>query len=121
VTWILVAAGGAAGSLCRWLLASAVQSAARTGFPAGTLAVNVLGSLAAGWLAARLTGDATHPARLLLLTGFCGGFTTFSAFTLETAQLVAGGRAGRALLYVAVSLALGLVAVAAGWALGRRG
>lgn len=121
MSWLLVAAGSAAGGLCRWLLAGALQ---RPGVPAGTLAVNVLGSLLVGWLAARVgdgQGGSAAPARLLLVTGFCGGFTTFSAFTLETLRLAQDGRGARALGYVAASLALGLAAVAAGWMLGRRG
>ena len=117
MNWLLVAAGGAAGSMCRWLLVSTTQ---RPHFPAGTLLVNVLGSLLVGWLAARF-GGGHGSARLLLITGFCGGFTTFSAFTLETLQLAQEGRGGRALAYVAASLALGVGAVAAGWMLGRGG
>ena len=117
MSWLLVAAGGAVGSLCRWLLASAVQ---RPVFPTGTLFVNVLGSLLVGWLGARL-GETWSDARLLLVTGFCGGFTTFSALSLETLRLAQEGRGGRALANVAASLVLGLAAVAAGWSLGRRG
>jgi fluoride exporter len=120
VSWLLVAAGSAAGGVCRWLLVGALQ---RPAFPTGTLAVNALGSLLVGWLAARL-GDAqagpAATARLLLVTGFCGGFTTFSAFSLETLRLAQDGRGARALGYVAASLALGLAAVAVGWMLGRR-
>ena len=117
MSWLLVAGGGAAGSLCRWLLAGATQ---RLDFPAGTLLVNVLGSLLVGWLAARL-GETWSDARLLLVTGFCGGFTTFSAFTLETLRLAQEGRGGRALANVAASVVLGIAAVATGWMLGRRG
>ena len=121
MNFVLVAAGGAAGSVCRWLLASAmVVPASRWQFPAGTLLVNVLGSLLVGWFAAKL-GETGSDARLLLVTGFCGGFTTFSAFTLEALRLAQDGRGGRALLYVATSLALGLGGVAAGWTLGQRG
>lgn len=118
---LLVVAGSAAGGLCRWLLAGLLQ---RADFPTGTLAVNVLGCLLVGFLAARLgEPSAAGPAslaRLLLVTGFCGGFTTFSAFSLETLRLAQDGRGMRALLYVGASLLLGLAAVAAGWAAGRR-
>lgn len=120
VSWLLVAAGSAAGGVCRWLLAAALQ---RPGFPVGTLAVNALGSLLVGIVAARL-GDATDARasamRLLVITGFCGGFTTFSALSLETLRLAQEGRGGRALAYVAATLALGLGAVALGWTIGRR-
>lgn len=118
---LLVAAGSAAGGVCRWLLAGLLQ---RATFPSGTLAVNALGCLLAGWLAARLgepsTAGPAQMARLLLVTGFCGGFTTFSAFSLETLRLAQEGRGGRALAYVAASLLLGMAAVATGWAAGRR-
>ena len=121
VSWLLIAAGGAAGSVCRWVLAGLLQ---RPHFPAGTLAVNALGSLLVGFVAARL-GDAsdatTSATRLLVITGFCGGFTTFSALSIETLRLAQEGRGARALLYVATTLALGLGAVALGWMVGRRG
>lgn len=121
MSWLLVALGSAAGGVTRWVLAGALQ---RPFFPAGTLVVNALGSLIVGFVAARLgdASDATASAtRLLLITGFCGGFTTFSALTVETLRLAQEGRGGRALLYVASTLALGIAAVALGWALGRRG
>ena len=116
--WLCVALGSAAGGVARWLIAGAMNRPG-TAWPAGTLAVNVAGSLLIGVLARRLGGDA-GVAWLLLATGFCGGFTTFSAFSLEALRLLQEGRTGRALLYVVASVGLSLAAAAVGWMLGRR-
>jgi CrcB protein len=108
---LLVALGGALGAVGRHLISVAALSFLGPGFPWGTLAVNILGSAAIGVAAgAGLPGD----ARLLLVTGFLGGFTTFSAFSLETATLAARAPA-LALLYVAASLGFGLAAFALAW------
>lgn len=112
----LVALGGALGSVARYLVSLAALGTLGAGFPWGTLAVNVLGSAAIGVAAgAGLEGG----ARLLVVTGFLGGFTTFSAFSLETGSLFARSPP-LAALYVAVSLALGLAAFALAWWLVRR-
>jgi CrcB protein len=113
---LLVALGGAAGSVLRHLLSVLALGALGAGFPWGTLAVNVLGSGAIGLAAGLgLQGE----GRLLLVTGFLGGFTTFSAFSLETATL-AERSLPLAALYVAASLALGLGAFALVFWLARR-
>ena len=114
VNVLLVAGGGALGSAARYLLSLLALRWCGTGFPAGTLAVNVLGCLAAGIVAARV--DPLSPWRTFLISGVLGGFTTFSAFGLETRALGATGLAG---LYVALSLGLGLGAVLLGHALSR--
>lgn len=108
---LLVGAGGAAGSVLRYFVSVLAAATAGGGFPWGTLAVNVVGSAAMGALASSgLQGS----ARLLLGTGLLGGFTTFSAFSLETALL--WQRAPwLAVLYLAASVAGGL----AGFALGH--
>ncbi|WP_270937328.1 fluoride efflux transporter CrcB [Falsiroseomonas oryzae] len=116
VALLLVALGGAAGSVARYLVSVLSVTAFGAGFPWGTLAVNILGSAAIG-VAAGLGVQGS--ARLLLVTGFLGGFTTFSAFSLETATLYARGP-GYAVLYVAASLGLGLAAFALAWWLVRR-
>ncbi len=119
---LLVALGGAAGSMLRYTVASQVQVLARfTGFPYGTLAVNVLGCLAIGLLAqlGEVRGVFSPEARLLVFTGILGGFTTFSAFGNEAFDLLRGGSAPAGLAYVAAHLALGLGAVAAGRAAGQ--
>jgi fluoride exporter len=90
-------------------------------FPAGTLVVNVLGCLLMGLIAGFFAHRASLPqeARLFLTTGLLGGFTTFSAFSLDAALLWERGDVGLAALYVGASVILSLVAVAAGLALMR--
>ncbi|HZH10151.1 MAG TPA: fluoride efflux transporter CrcB [Microvirga sp.] len=93
------------------------------GFPYGTLAVNVAGSFIMGVLAAWLAfkaGDGwSQPLRLFLTTGILGGFTTFSAFSLDAVMLWERGQAGLALGYVAASVALSIAGLAGGLALAR--
>ncbi len=116
--WLWVALGGALGSVARHGLIEWFTRRFGTEFPAGTLAVNVVGSFAAGVLAGWLLSD-TRPEslpRLLLITGFCGGFTTFSAFSLQTLGLLQQGQTARAAANVGLSLLLCLVAVWAGHA-----
>lgn len=117
MSFLLVAAGGALGSMGRYgvsLLAMAWLGAA---FPWGTLAVNVLGSVAIGVLAGQgISGG----ARLFWVTGVLGGFTTFSAFSLEAALLWERA-AWQGVLYVLASLGLGLAAFALGWWVARMG
>lgn len=115
----MIALGGAVGSVSRYLLGGVVQRAAGMAFPVGTLAVNVTGSFIAGFLLRYFMNVQTHSIlRAALVVGFCGGFTTFSAFTTETLGLFEGGEYGRAALYVAASVALSLMAVFAGFAAG---
>ncbi|MGG5822791.1 fluoride efflux transporter FluC [Falsiroseomonas sp. HW251] len=112
----LVALGGAAGSVCRYLVSLASIGMLGAGFPWGTIAVNVLGSAAIG-VAASL--ELEGPLRLLVIPGFLGGFTTFSAFSLETGALFERSPAV-AVAYVVGSVALGVAAFAASYALMRR-
>jgi CrcB protein len=86
------------------------------GFPAGTLAVNLLGCFAIGLFAKIVTDEA---ARLTLMTGFLGGFTTFSAFSLETMQLFRNGLISTAVMYVTASNLGGVLAAWAGWRIGK--
>jgi CrcB protein len=113
---LLVAAGGAAGCVARHLVGLALQSAS-AGFPWGTLLVNVAGSFVLGVLVGTLPPGGA--GRLGLGTGFCGGFTTFSAFGVEAVALAERGLAVRAGGYAAASVALGVAAAAAGVAAGR--
>ena len=112
--WILtqVALGGALGSVLRYLTVFAV------GAPLATLAVNILGSFAMGVLYVLLF-QRTHLSPLLM-TGVLGGFTTFSAFSLDALKLYQSGQSGTALAYVAGSVVLSLLAVALGAALTER-
>lgn len=116
-----VAVGGALGSVARYLVGTLVQARAGAGFPVGTLLVNVTGSLLIGVLMRWATaGSAIGPEmRVLLVTGICGGYTTFSTFSYETVALLEDGEHARALLYVVLSVALSLAATAAGFALAR--
>ncbi len=115
---VLVAVGGLVGSLARWWLSGAVQSLTEAGFPVGTLAVNVLGSLLIG-LVMTLSLDrglVDADLRVLLTTGFCGGFTTMSTFSWETVALLrddqwllALGNAGGTVAVCLVAVWLGAV------------
>lgn len=101
---LMVAAGGALGSLLRYLCGLLVQQ------PWVTLAVNLLGSFLIG-ICALYFASGEHPQlRLLLVTGILGGFTTFSAFSLDSLQFLQLGEWGRALLYVFGNVAGGVLA-----------
>jgi CrcB protein len=113
---LLVALGGAAGSVARHLVSLLALGALGAGFPWGTLAVNIAGSAAIGLAAG---SGIEGQARLLLVTGFLGGFTTFSAFSLETAGLFERSPL-LAAAYVAASIGLGLAAFALAWWVMRR-
>ena len=117
LAFALVGLGGAAGSMLRYLVAVQVVLWFGTHFPWGTLAVNVVGSAAIGVLGAL---PLPQEARLFLITGLLGGFTTFSAFSLET-ELLLQRSPLLAVLYVGASLVLGLAACAICYTLLRRG
>lgn len=105
-----VAAGGALGSVARFTVTSLMGRWLGAGFPWGTLAVNLAGSLAMGLLA----GLAAHrwslglEARALLFTGLLGGFTTFSTFSLDIVTLIERGTWGAAVVYGTASVVLGV-------------
>lgn len=117
---VIVFIGAGLGGLLRHVMNTAITGLAGTGFPYGILTINVLGStamgLVAGWLAFR--GEAPAELRLFLATGLLGGFTTFSAFSMDTALLMERGETGLAAIYVAASVALSIVGLFAGlWAM----
>ena len=122
-TWLAVAAGGALGSLARFWLAAAMTALTGPRFPWGTLLINVAGSFIIGAVAAATLTPARvaiHPdLRVFLMVGICGGFTTFSAFSLQTLELLQSGDIWPAAGYIAGSVAFCLLAVGAGWLLGR--
>jgi len=122
-SFLWVAAGGALGSVARYWLAAFVAGLTGPYFPWGTLLINIVGSFVIGWFAvwAGPNGPVDVPAdiRVFVMVGICGGFTTFSAFSLQTLELLYAGEMLRAGAYIIGSVALCLLAVWAGVALGR--
>jgi CrcB protein len=122
--YVAVASGSALGALARYLCSVALLALLGPDFPWGTLTVNVLGSFLIGLYAALTEPDgrlmASPERRQFVIAGFCGGFTTFSIFSLETLLLVERRAFGLAGLYVAASVALWLVAVWIGYRSGAR-
>lgn len=111
--FLLVGIGGAAGSMLRFALQRLWNG---VNFPAGTLGVNLIGCLAIGVLWGLASRNALNdPGRQLLMTGFCGGFTTLSAFALEGIQLMQAGRMAVFLFYAAATIFGGLLATFAGY------
>ncbi len=111
--------GGALGAAARYLAATALATKAG-GWPLGTFAVNLLGGFLMGLLAALvLKGSASESARLFLGVGVLGGFTTFSAFSLEGFQMIARGQWGLAVGYALASVIGSIAALSLGFALVR--
>ena len=114
----LVAGGGAIGALGRFWVAVLLAATAGTHLPFATFVVNVVGSFMIG-LAAVLIGTSL-PMKAFFITGILGGFTTFSTFSLETVELMSGGRVAAGLANAALSVAGCLVAASVGLAVGSR-
>jgi fluoride exporter len=116
-----VAIGSALGGVSRYLLGGYIQRVLQTEFPAGTLLINVSGSLLIGAILqyAVETSTVTPELKALLTIGFCGGYTTFSTFSYETVALLKDGEWTRAGVYIAGSVLLSLVATFVGFALAR--
>lgn len=119
VTYLWIALGGALGSVGRAWLAFALARLTGPQFPWGTILINVVGSFVIGFvgtLTASSAGRFAVPAdlRAFIMIGICGGFTTFSSFSLQTLELARDGRPGQALANIGLSLALCLASVAAG-------
>ncbi|MGJ8573358.1 MAG: fluoride efflux transporter CrcB [Hoeflea sp.] len=119
---VLVFIGGGLGAVSRHLSGMAVMRASGPGFPWGTMMVNIIGSFVMGclivWLARRSSGDAD--LRLLLATGFLGGFTTFSAFSLDAVTLYERGALTAAAAYVIASVTVSILALFGGLWLARQ-
>ena len=113
-----IALGGALGSVARYWVAVLAAPLSRD-LPWGTIGINVVGSFAIGFFGTLTAADARHPlpdmARLFFMVGICGGFTTFSSFSLQTLDLLRGGAPGRALANIVLSVALCLGAVSLGY------
>ena len=116
-----VAVGAAVGGAMRYLATVYVQGRAGPGFPVATLLINVSGSLLLGFLVAYLaeTAAVNPQLGLLLTSGVCGGYTTFSTFSYETFALLRDGEYNRAGVYVLLSVGVSLVAMFAGFAAAR--
>jgi CrcB protein len=117
---LIVALGGSLGSIVRYIGVKTIDNHFNSQFPAGTFSVNIIGSFIIGIvyaIVARKTGSDNWA--LFIGTGFCGGFTTFSAFAFENISLINQRLAMTSVLYIVSSVALGLLAVVAGMALGR--
>jgi fluoride exporter len=123
LAWLAVAVGGAIGSLARFWMTGVMTALTGPQFPWGTLLINVLGSFVIGLVA----GFTLVPARVVmqpdlrifLMTGLCGGFTTFSAFSLQALELLQAGEVAPALGYVLGSVILCVLGTFGGWTLGR--
>lgn len=107
---LIVALGGGVGSAIRYLVSFLISERVTQGvFPWGTFAVNVIGCFIVGLLYGLLEGESSHSTRLLLITGFCGGFTTFSAFINESLYMADAKSYMMMVLYVTLSIAVGLL------------
>ena len=118
-----IAVGGVAGTLARWYLQGWIQTrSGLSGFPIGTLAINLAGSLILGFVVRLATGSTviTPQLRAGLTIGFCGGFTTMSTFAFESVRLLGDGEYWWATLYMGATIAGCLAAVIAGTALAER-
>ena len=115
---LLVALGGGVGAALRWMVGGWAGAAFGPGFAWGTWIINLAGSFLLGWLLARLDGGG-EALRLLLGVGLLGGFTTFSAFSVELVAMVNRAEIGMAAAYALSSVAGGVVAAFLGIALGR--
>ena len=119
--WLNLAIGSIAGGFSRYFVAGFVHKTLGTSFPYGTLAVNLSGCFLVGIFYALAEDKLLLGAdeKLLLITGFCGAFTTFSAFMLETSNLARDGQPLRAAMNIGVSVAFGFLLFRLGAHLGR--
>jgi fluoride exporter len=122
MNYLLVFVGGGLGATLRHLINLTCARCMGTGFPSGTFIINITGStvmgLVAGYLAFK--GGASQPWRLFLMTGILGGYTTFSAYSLDAALLYERGELASAALYVIGSVVLSIAGLFAGLALVRQ-
>jgi fluoride exporter len=120
MNWLAVIAGGAIGTALRYAIGSVLLPTTSFDFPWGTLIVNVTGSMALGFLGRYFAPpNGSHVVFLFLTVGFCGGFTTFSTFTLDAFTLVERGATMRASVYLLASVAVSYAALIAGYSAAR--
>jgi fluoride exporter len=122
MSYLLVFVGGGLGATLRHLINVTCARFLGTGFPWGTFIINISGSTVMGLIAGYLAfkGEASQPWRLFLLTGILGGYTTFSAYSLDAALLYQRGELASAALYVVGSVVLSIAGLFAGLALVRQ-
>lgn len=108
--WLLLSLGGVIGTIARYLMGAWVPIVAGAGFPYGTLTINLTACLLLGILDSLsvLRGTLSPEARLFLMTGFCGAYSTFSTWILETSNLISDGQMARASANLFISAAAGL-------------
>ena len=118
---ILVSIGGALGSVFRYFTSIFINKYFYTLFPLATFLVNIVGCLLIGVLLGLLDKHlvVSSELKLFFVTGFCGAYTTFSTFSLENINLLQSGNYFLALLYIVLSISLGLLAVWLGFMLGK--
>jgi CrcB protein len=118
---LIVGAGSFLGGALRFLISTLMKSACTSSFPWGTLMVNLLGCLLIGVIYGLFAhhSNVSHAMCLLLTTGFCGGFTTFSTFANEGVQMLQSGNIGGFAAYASQSLALGILLVILGYIIAR--
>lgn len=116
-----VALGSALGGMSRYWLGGVIARGIGDDFPYGTLLINILGSFVIGFFGTLTLPDGPRPAsldaRLFVMVGLCGGFTTFSSFSLQTVELLRSGEGIRAAIYIVASVLLCVVGTAIGHAL----
>jgi fluoride exporter len=120
---VYIALGGVVGTLARWYLQGWIQTrSGLSGFPIGTLAINLAGSLILGFIVRLATGSTviTPELRAGLTIGFCGGFTTMSTFAFESVRLLGDGEYWWAMLYMGGTIVGSLLAVVVGIAVAER-
>ena len=118
LNYFMVAIGGALGSMARLWVSTIVAERVTETFPLGTLVVNITGSFLIGLFAGMFRSGASTTTRAFLMTGICGGYTTFSSFSLQNLQLLESGNYYHAGLNTALSLTLCMVAVWLGYLAG---